>query len=409
MLNTAIIGITGYGREHMRLLMHGHERGLMRPCAAVVINPEEAGEALDRLAALDCRIYDSVEKMWEQESGEIDLCMIPSSISTHYPFSRMALEHGSHVFVEKPVCGTVQEVREIVELADERELQVCVGFQDLYSVQTLEVKRRLLAGEFGKPLHLRGWGSWPRPLAYFSRNAWAGRLKNDNGWILDSPVNNAMAHFLMVLLYWGGASEETFATPTLLEGELYRAQSIPSFDTATFRLQTEEGPDLAYAVTHSGEKPVQPFLQVECENGLIEWTHCDRIRFQTPDGVSEETCVHIDPLRERMIEEVCRHVNGEPAQVCLARHASLHTRIVNALHDACPIHTFPEESLRSRERNGDAFHFVPGLVDELEQAFRQGKLLSEIRGPAQPAQAPFALQTYSGFSGSPPLSTAQVS
>ncbi|HKJ90271.1 MAG TPA: Gfo/Idh/MocA family oxidoreductase, partial [Oceanipulchritudo sp.] len=94
MLKTAIIGITGYGKEHLRLLLHGYERHLMQPVAAVCVNPGEAERELASLEKTGCRIYSSVAKLWERESGEIDLCMIPSPIGTHYTFARQAVEHG---------------------------------------------------------------------------------------------------------------------------------------------------------------------------------------------------------------------------------------------------------------------------------------------------------------------------
>ena len=162
-LKTAIIGISGYGAEHLRLLFHGYDKGLMQPCAAVVINPEEVPQSVEILKKTGCRIYASVESMWAEERGAIDLCMIPTSIGTHYPFAKMALENGSHIFLEKPVCGTIQEAQELADLSRKLGLAICIGFQDLYCRDVREIKRRLVNGDIGKIKSIRGWGSWPRP------------------------------------------------------------------------------------------------------------------------------------------------------------------------------------------------------------------------------------------------------
>jgi len=404
MLKTAIIGISGYGGEHLRLLLHAHARGLLAPTAAVVINPDEVQQKSARLSALGCRIYDSVEAMWAGEGRSIELCMIPSAIATHYPFTKLALEHGSHVFVEKPVCGTVQEARELVELATARGLEVCVGFQDLYSQQVRALKRRILDGEIGRLTALKGWGSWPRPVDYYTRNDWAGQLTQNGGWTLDSPLNNAMAHFLMMLLFWGGATEDGFAEPLEMVGDLFRAQDIPSFDTASLRLKTREGPEVFYAVTHSGRDLVQPVLRVEGTEGSIEWSHAGRIRVETRAGVEQENYLLIDLLRENMIESVHQWITSRSGKVVLARDAVMHVRIVNALHDFFPIRDFPPQQVEEHQQEENRFRFVADLVPSLEHAFSEGRLLSEVRpdwgpGPANPVR----LKGYHTFAGGYPV------
>jgi predicted dehydrogenase len=400
MLKTAIIGITGYGTEHLRLLLHGYQKGLMQPCAAVVINPDECETSILKLQQLGCRIYDSVEAMWAEENGSIDLCMIPSPISTHYPFARMALEHGSHVLLEKPVCGTIHEAEELIQYAEKVGKEICIGFQDLYSPQIIELKRRLVAGDFGRITSLKGWGSWPRPGSYYKRNNWAGRLKNGVGWVLDSPVNNAMAHFLFLMLYWAGSELKSFAQPTSMLADLFRAQEIPSFDTASMRLATADGPEIFYAVSHSGERTVQPMLRVEGEKGWFEWTHCGHVRIYLPDADETWPCVDIVRIRNLMIEHVCEWVNRREGHVVLARDAVLHTRIVSALHEANPIVNFPKDRIRYKPVEGDKFIYVDGLVDLLETAFRKGQLLSELSpdlGNGVPE--PFELADYHAFTG----------
>ena len=48
--------------------------------------------------------------------------------------------------------------------------------------------------------------SFPRPLSYFKRNDWAGHLRTPAGEdVLDSPLNNATAHYLHNMLYVLGA------------------------------------------------------------------------------------------------------------------------------------------------------------------------------------------------------------
>jgi predicted dehydrogenase len=46
---------------------------------------------------------------------------------THYELAKSALERGKHVFLEKPITTTVEEAKDIVELAKKKNLQGMVG------------------------------------------------------------------------------------------------------------------------------------------------------------------------------------------------------------------------------------------------------------------------------------------
>ena len=57
---------------------------------------------------------------------------------------------------------------------------------------------------------------WPRGASYYARNNWAGRLRVGSAWVLDSPVNNAFAHFLMLALFWAGDTPTAASPPESL-------------------------------------------------------------------------------------------------------------------------------------------------------------------------------------------------
>jgi len=403
MLRTAIIGVTGYGKEHLRLLLFGQEKGIMAASAAVIINAEACPDTVSLLEASGCRIFSSVDLMWQEMRGQIDLCMIPSSICTHHPFAMQAIENGAHVFVEKPICGCVQDALELVDFAEHHGREVCVGFQDIYNPQVKRIKEQIHAGAFGKLKLLKGWGSWPRPVSYYRRNDWAGKVKMDSGWVLDTPVSNAMAHFLFLLLYWAGNDVASFAVPGSLKADLFRAQEIDTFDTASMRIEVEGGPEVFYAVSHSVDETVQPLLRGEGDAGWFEFTHCGKLRGETRDGAFEQELMDLSIVREIMIESVCEWVHGRTGHVALGRDAIQHVRIANALHEAVPVRPFPEERLRERISGDNKWVFVENLVADLRQAFEEGLLLSELwaqRGNPSPAQGnAFPLADYRSFSG----------
>lgn len=408
-MRTAIIGISGYGKEHLRLLLRGCEQGKFTAQAAVVINLDEEPEGLEHLRRLGCRIYSSVETLFSEEGGNLDLCMIPTPIATHYPFAKLAMEHGCHVLLEKPACGTIEEVLELDRLAESKGLQICIGFQDIYSPQVRLMKEKLVRGEFGRILKVRSFGNWPRPTSYYGRNSWAGRLRDDTGWVLDSPVNNAMAHFLNLMLYWAGPEVDRWARASTMEGDLYRVQAIESFDTASLRVQLVEGPDLFFAVSHSGVDLVEPVVRVDCEKGWITWDHCGPIHFCIDGEETKFSQPNLDVIRDGMLDSVWKRcLNGKGHAVSI-RDAASHTLCVNGLHDASEIREIPDEFLVSRNLRGHDYRCVESINRLLQQGFETGKLLKELPSPwPGPDGRKLDCSNYTVFGGGFVSSSARV-
>lgn len=80
----------------------------------------------------------------------LDAVVIATSAVTHYQFAREALEKGKHVFVEKPLSLRYQQGKELVELAEERNLVLMVGHLLLYHPAILAIKDHIDSGRLGK-------------------------------------------------------------------------------------------------------------------------------------------------------------------------------------------------------------------------------------------------------------------
>ena len=400
MLRTAIIGISGYGTEHLRLLLRGCQEKKLSAQAAVVINPEEVPRNLALLREMGCRIYSSVEALWAEENANLDLCMIPTPISTHYDFARQAVENDCHVLLEKPACATIDDLNALADLAKKRRRWIAIGFQDIYNPQIQHIKQKLLRGDLGRVRMIKSWGNWPRARAYYERNNWAGRLKDANGWVLDSPINNAMAHFLNLMLFWAGSAPEAFARPVAVEADLYRVQRIESFDTASLRLKTREGPSILYAVSHSGTDLKEPVIRIEGERGWIEWSHCGPIRMEIDGEASSYRQPGMDVIRDGMLEAICSKITHDRGQIVTVRDATAHTLTVNAVHECSAIQDIPGEFCRVQTRKRSEFLGCEMLTGLLRQCFEKECLLKEVPCPWEPADGePFATGQYTHFSG----------
>src|SRR5690606_35584330 len=137
---------------------------------------------------------------------------------------------GFHVLCEKPAAGNHGEALEMQRAARETGKILAIGYQNMYTPTVRRIKELTLEGRrggaLGRLLTATCSARWPRGASYYGRNAWAGRLAVSGREIFDSPVQNALAHYLQDMLFIAGPDARTCATPVRLYGENYRAKSI---------------------------------------------------------------------------------------------------------------------------------------------------------------------------------------
>ena len=81
---------------------------------------------------------------------EIQAIVVSSPARLHYEQSRLALEHGKHVFVEKPIALDVAQAVELVRLAEARQRVLMVGHLLLYHPAVRQLKSYVEAGDLGR-------------------------------------------------------------------------------------------------------------------------------------------------------------------------------------------------------------------------------------------------------------------
>jgi predicted dehydrogenase len=79
----------------------------------------------------------------------IDAVAIATPVSSHFPLGRAALESGKHVFIEKPLAGSVDECLELIRLARERDLVLMPGHTFLYSPPVVAIRELIESGALG--------------------------------------------------------------------------------------------------------------------------------------------------------------------------------------------------------------------------------------------------------------------
>jgi predicted dehydrogenase len=373
--------VSGYGRVHFDLLREQHELGAVKITAAVVINPEQEAVAVSELRQRGAQIYADYEQMLTAHAGSLDLCLIPTGIPWHARMTVAALRAGANVLVEKPLAGSIDDVNAIHQEEERTGRFVAVGFQDFYAAESFGLKKELLAGLVGPLRSVSFLGLWPRDTSYFQRNNWAGRLSVDHISVLDSPMNNAFAHFVNLGLFFAGSALETSASAHQIEAELFRAHRIESYDTSVVRAKTETGMALWFGCSHACEQTQEPEVRIEGENGRVDWFHEQRCVVRFADGTTREQLLPDSmKMRRTMLESVLMRVRNPTAQICDIAVAREHTALIEAIHRAAPIRSVSEDKVEWRPMlNGSTLvPCIRGLEGAMRKAFADRRLLSEI-------------------------------
>lgn len=377
-----LVGINGFGSYYVNALLDLHAKGAVR--IAGIADPLAARCAkLPDLTAHGAPVFETVEAFYAA-GHRADLATIASPIQFHCVQACAALAAGSAVLCEKPVGARLEEADRMEAAERASALFLAIGYQWSYSRAIQALKADVLNGRLGAPKRLKTSVLWPRGSHYFGRNNWAGRVKDSAGrWVLDSPVNNACAHYLHNMLYVLGDRVDSSARPVDVTAELYRAYPVETFDTCAMRVRTEGGAEVLFLTSHATRHQTNPEFVFEFERGTVRYSEKETGAQVVGTFADGSTCHYgdpaADPLAKLLAALAALRDPSRKAIVCGVPAARMHTACVNALCDV-PVHTFgPDRIDRYTRDTGDTFTFVPGLEEMLVDAFQNDALPSERR------------------------------
>lgn len=405
MIRFGIVGIGGFAAVWMQCLDALEEKGVARVAAAVVRRPERYTEQVAALQSRGCSIYPSLDIMLEQAVGEIDIVGLPTGIAHHVPMAIQAMEVGYPVLVEKPLAATVQEVH-MLQQAEERSGQWCaVGYQWLHSPTIRWLADRIQSGALGRIRRACSMIGWPRDDTYYARNAWAGRLRDEQGrWVLDGPATNATAHYLMNLLYLVGRQQDEPGRIASVQAELYRARNITGYDTSAIRITTEDGAQLLHLTSHTLAHSLDPVMTIVGDKGTARWqAQSDEATIDYENGQREHFAnPAFDDNHARPIEQAAHVVAGrEKGPLCTAQMAGAHVLAINlAFESAQGISPIPPEFVQQKIINDNSTVVcVDGMEQALQTAYDRGLLFAEAGLPWARAGRPIEARGYERFPG----------
>jgi predicted dehydrogenase len=140
------MGVIGYGYWGPGIVRNFQS---VNDCQVTVVCDTNL-EALQRAK----RAYPAIEVTTDPcavvASPNVDAVAVITPVWTHYELAKAALEHGKHVFVEKPFTSTAAQAEELIELAERKNLQIMVDHTFLFTGAVRKIREVVDQGMLGK-------------------------------------------------------------------------------------------------------------------------------------------------------------------------------------------------------------------------------------------------------------------
>lgn len=270
-MNIAIVGCGNIAKVHADCVQNIAGHRLVAFADIIKERVEQFSEQYHGAA------YDSYKKMLEMES--IDVLHICTPHYLHVPIAIYALEHGVHVFMEKPPVISREELRQLELIQSDRYLGFC--FQNRYNPSVIKVKHLLESGNAGKILGARGFVTWNRDASYYTQSEWRGKLSTEGGGAL---INQSI-HTMDLIAYFLGTpySVDAVMANHHLKGVIEVEDSMEAY------IQFDGGKSACFYATTAYVDNAPPMIEIACEDRTIRIEDCDVTYFYKDGKAVQQT------------------------------------------------------------------------------------------------------------------------
>ncbi len=143
-----VIGVGQLGQHHARIYSE-------LPQADLVGIYDSDPERMAKMASMfNTRGYPSVEELLD----DIEAVSLAVPTKLHYEIGKTILARGRHVLIEKPITEKVEQGRELVEMARDRNLVLYTGHTERFSPSLSAARKWVRKPRFVEALRLAGYG-----------------------------------------------------------------------------------------------------------------------------------------------------------------------------------------------------------------------------------------------------------
>jgi predicted dehydrogenase/nucleoside-diphosphate-sugar epimerase len=242
-LKVALIGCGKMGLHHAKAIEMQQNAKLV-----AVADPAVDVTKLESIVGDKVAVFDSAQEMLKAVSPDVVHIVTPHN--THVDLAKLALEHDAHIYVEKPFALTAKDAKDIIALANKKDLKVCAAHQVLF--QDSGRKYREYIPLIGDIAHVESYFSFKTV-----RRAGSGLM---------SPVEqleDILPHPVYLLL----SALETVDSNS--EANSYELCSFEVDPAGEVRAIIKQGDALALLIVTLRGRPIESYLRIAGTNGSI--------------------------------------------------------------------------------------------------------------------------------------------
>jgi len=258
-LSVAIVGCGKFAEQHVREVKKIDSADLVAVCDREELMAQQLAERYNIP-----REYKSLDAMYHDVKP--DVVHVTTPPQSHLQIAQYALEHGSHVYVEKPFTVNYPEALRLIEVANLHCRKVTVGHIHHFDPAAVEMRRLVSNGVLGQPVHVE------TGMGYNLNDAYGkGFLKNEKHWIYGLPgglFQNVISHLVEKVLEFMPDDSPSVRVTSLLRNSEMRQKQRPITDELRVILAGSQV--TTYLTLSCSFRPVQPFLRVYGTKNTLE-------------------------------------------------------------------------------------------------------------------------------------------
>jgi predicted dehydrogenase len=170
-MEVAVIGVGAMGKNHARVYADMQDVNLVG-----VADPDERLVA-DVARRHGGQYYTDYQQLLDREAPEAVTIAVPTV--EHLKVALEVIQRGIHVLIEKPIAFSVDEGRQIIEVARKAGVILMIGHIERFNPAVMALKQRLTEGELGRVFEVDARRQGPFPA----------RVK-DVGVVIDLAVHD---------------------------------------------------------------------------------------------------------------------------------------------------------------------------------------------------------------------------
>lgn len=305
MINVAVVGMGGWGKELFRHFNDGVNSRVSAVCSLDICDIEALGK-------VNVQHYTDLDTLLRTE--KVDALVIATPPTEHKSAALVAASKGIHVFCEKPMAASIEDCDAMIEACQESGVLLMVAFKHRFAKAFSALKHR--ESDLGDPL----WAMYTYPLWRVDDPGWKFKEDGCRGVAVEN-----MVHAIDALRYLAGDIARVYA-----EGDNFIFTDVKPPDSAIIALRFCNGAigGLGGGCT-SDRRISKEYLDIHYEHGIAQIsgrldqpyhlsllmrdaTGVEQYFFDGSDGVAEEV-QHFIECVQRGEQPLCTGSDGRKA------------------------------------------------------------------------------------------------